>query len=100
MEFMTGLGETKHVSIEYDINCSLIDLAYNIYWHFIVHKNKQSYSKDSSAQEKEDSYQEIEGIIKDQLRTEYEFYNYIKQRLASQAKAISLRWYEGTIKHY
>ena len=31
-------------------------------------------------------------LIKDQLITEYEFYNYIKQRLASQAKAISLKW--------
>jgi len=56
-----------------------------------LHKNKQSYSEDSSAQEMEDYYQEVESIIKDQLITEYEFYNYIKQRLASQAKTISLR---------
>ena len=62
-----------------------------------MHKNKQSYSKDTSAQEEEDYYQEVENMIKDQLITEYEFYNYIKQRLASQAKAISLKWYGGHI---
>ena len=51
-----------------------------------MHTNKQSYSK-----EEEDYYQEVENMIKDQLITEYEFYNYIKQRLASQAKVISLK---------
>ena len=55
-----------------------------------MHTNKQSYSK-----EEEDYYQEVENMIKDQLITEYEFYSYIKQRLASQAKAISKKWYGG-----
>ena len=35
--------------------------------------------------------QEVESIIKDQLITEYEFYNYIKGRLASQAKALPVQ---------
>jgi len=53
-----------------------------------VHKNKQSYSKHSPSQEEEEYIQEVENIIKNQLKTEYEFYNYIKQRLQGQAKTL------------
>jgi len=53
--------------------------------------NKQSYSEHSPTQYKENSIQEVENIIKEQLLTEYEFYNYIKGRLASQAKALPVQ---------
>ena len=59
-----------------------------IYWLVSVHKNKQSYSNNSPSQEEEEYIQEVETIIKNQLKTEYEFYNYIKQRLQGQAKTI------------
>ena len=48
--------------------------------------NKQS--KHSSFQEKEELIQKVESILKDQLITEYEFYNYIKHRLAHQVTAL------------
>ena len=67
-------------------------VGYEIYWHVSVHRNKQSYSEHSQTQDKENSVQEVEKIIKDQLITEYEFYNYLKQRLASQAKALPVQW--------
>ena len=53
-----------------------------------MHKNKQFYSKHSPSREEEDYIQKVETIIKNQLKTEYEFYNYIKQRLQGQAKTL------------
>ena len=41
----------------------------------------------------EKSTQEVETLIKDQLITEYEFYNYIKQRLAGQAQTLAVKYY-------
>ena len=63
-----------------------------IYWLVSVHFNKQSYSEQSQTRDKENSTQEVETIIKDQLITEYEFYNYLKRRLAYQAKALLVQW--------
>ena len=82
MEFMTNLGETKLVrTVNSYRGCN------EIYWLVSVHFNKQSYSEHSQTRDKE-----VETIIKDQLITEYEFYNYLKRRLASQAKALSVQW--------
>ena len=33
----------------------------------------------------------VETILKDQLITEYEFYNYVKRRLAGQADTLSVQ---------
>ena len=74
----------------------MVNIVYfEIYWLVSVHNNKQSYS----SQDTEESKQEVESIIKDQLITEYEFYNYIKGRLASQANALPVQWW-GEIRHY
>ena len=65
--------------------------VFGIYFLVSVQDNKQSYSEHSPTQYKENSIQEVENIIKEQLLTEYEFYNYIKGRLASQAKALPVQ---------
>ena len=77
---MTNLEEIKLVSMYSSFVLYIIE-AFEIYWTFSVHSNKQNLDKPD---------REVETIIKDQLITEYEFYNYIKQRLARQAKALSV----------
>ena len=77
---MTNLEEIKLVSIYSSFVLYIIE-PFEIYWPVSVHSNKQNLDKPD---------REVETIIKDQLITEYEFYNYIKQRLARQAKALSV----------
>ena len=77
---MTNLEEIKLVSIYSSFVLYIIE-PFEIYWTVSVHSNKQNLDKPD---------REVETIIKDQLITEYEFYNYIKQRLARQAKKLSV----------
>ena len=77
---MTNLEEIKLVSMYSSFVLYIIE-PFEIYWTVSVHSNKQNLDR---------SDREVETIIKDQLITEYEFYNYIKQRLARQAKALSV----------
>ena len=77
---MTNLEEIKLVSIYSSFVLYIIE-PFEIYWTVSVHSNKQNLDR---------SDREVETIIKDQLITEYEFYNYIKQRLARQAKKLSV----------
>ena len=61
-------------------------LSYNITYP-TVHRNKQRYKLASWQYEK--LAQTVETIMKDQLTTEYEFYEYAKQRLAGQTKTLA-----------
>ena len=86
---MTNLEETKLVSFIDKKNFNFV--AFEIGCPVSVHSNRQAYSEHSPSQGVEKSTQEVETVIKDQLITEYEFYNYIKRRLAGQATALHVQ---------
>ena len=73
---MTSLGVIQHVR---NASTWRLELG-NTLLLVSVERNKQYDSKHSP----EEEY--VQGVVKNQLITEYEFYNYMKQRIKVQVK--------------
>ena len=84
---MTHLGSTKHVSRLLPMNIMKM-VIWEISYFLSVHRNKGTFDKLSTSQGKEKSTEEVETFLKDKMVTEYEFYNYIKKKLANQVSKI------------